>query len=147
MSATDDIKHAKELVAKAEASLGHPLTSNIIDLICDNTDWSYERALAAGNAIKNERGLKQTKHPNRLQFNTGRKYTSLGQRIVATLHEGGIVTFLDHDRHIDGEFKLCGDFTKEAVMQAYDHNIAKSTQRSWQDAMLMGGCNTVWSDE
>lgn len=81
-----------------------------------------------------------------LRFNTGRKYTALGQRITATMHADRVVTFWDHDRGVDGEFKLCGEFTQAAVMNAYDHNIASSTKRSWSDAMLRGGCNSNWKD-
>jgi len=46
---------------------------------------------------------------------------------------------------VDGEFKLYGDrFDKSVVMHAYDLNIAKQTQRSWQDAMMEDGCNSEW---
>jgi hypothetical protein len=78
-----------------------------------------------------------------IAFNTGRKYTAEGQFIKATLHDDGVVTFFDHSRGIDGEFKLCGSrFDQQIVMDAYDHNIAKNTSRSWADGMLRGGCNT-----
>lgn len=81
----------------------------------------------------------------RIRFNTGRLYTKFGQRITATLHDDGVVTFHDHDRMVDGEFKLYGDrFDKSVVMHAYDLNIAKQTQRSWQDAMMEDGCNSEW---
>ena len=46
---------------------------------------------------------------NTIRFNTGRKYTAAGQRIVATYRphneaddESGTVTFFDHDRMVDG---------------------------------------------
>jgi len=77
-----------------------------------------------------------------IRFNTGRKYTANGQRITATLHDDGMVTFFDHDRGIDGEFELIGDFTQRRVMEAYDHNLSKPTRRSWSDGMLKGGCNS-----
>ena len=78
-----------------------------------------------------------------ISFNTGRRYTSKGQFVVATLHEDGVVTFFDHSRSVDGEFLLCGDrFDQEVVMHAYDRYIAKGTARSWADGMLSGGCNT-----
>jgi hypothetical protein len=77
-----------------------------------------------------------------ITFNTGRKYTAEGQVITATLHDDGVVTFFDHSRMIDGEFKLCGSrFDQSVVMRAYDNNIAKNTMRSWQDGMLRDGCN------
>ena len=79
-----------------------------------------------------------------LGFNTKRLYTKDGQRIMATLHDDGVVTFMDHDRGIDGEFTLVGDFTQSAVMSAYDHSIAKHTKRSWTDGMLRDGCNAKY---
>lgn len=50
-----DIQFARDLVEKAEAAIGERLTSNIVDLICDNTDWSLERAKAAAEPIYAER--------------------------------------------------------------------------------------------
>jgi len=80
-----------------------------------------------------------------IRFNTGRLYTKLGQRITATLHDDGIVTFHDHDRMVDGEFKLCGErFDSGIVMHAYDLHIARNTHRSWQDAFKSDGCNAKW---
>lgn len=82
-----------------------------------------------------------------IHFNTKRLYTALGQRITATLHPDMVVTFWDHDRGIDGEFKLCGKrFDQAVVMHAYDHNIAQSTKRSWQDGLLSTGCNAKYND-
>lgn len=78
-----------------------------------------------------------------IRFNTGRGYTSAGQRIVATLHEDGVVTFFDHDRKVDGEFKLplhCR-LNQVEVMHHYDAGTATGTARSWQDGMMRGGCN------
>jgi hypothetical protein len=78
-----------------------------------------------------------------IEFNTGRKYTANGQFIKATLHDDGVVTFFDHGRMIDGEFKLgqhC-QFNQTEVMHWYDSNMAKGTARSWADGMLRGGCN------
>ncbi len=80
-----------------------------------------------------------------IRFNTGRLYSKHGQRIVATLHDDGVVTFHDIDRMIDGEFKLCGDrFDASVVMDAYDHNIAKQSLRSHQDAFYADSCNGKW---
>ncbi len=80
-----------------------------------------------------------------ITFNTGRKYTAQGQRIVATLHDDGIVTFFDHDRQVDGEFKLekhCS-FNQTEVMHWYDSGMCRNTARSWADGMLRGGVNTL----
>jgi len=78
-------------------------------------------------------------------FNTGRKYTSQGQRITATLHDDGVVTFWDHDRMIDGEFTLglhC-QFDAREVLHCYDagSTMYRSTKRSSQDGMMKDGCN------
>ena len=81
--------------------------------------------------------------PKTIEFNTGRKYTAEGQFIKATLHDDGVVTFFDHSRAVDGEFKLglhC-TFDKTEVMHWYDSGNASGTQRSWSDGMLRGGCN------
>lgn len=86
-----------------------------------------------------------------IRFNTGRKYTAAGQRIVATyrpnneaVDEGGLVTFMDHDRMVDGEFEIQSDllFTPEYIMRAYDNYRAPGGARSSQDGMQRGGCNT-----
>jgi hypothetical protein len=88
---------------------------------------------------------------NTIRFNTGRKYTAAGQRIVATYRphneaedEGGTVTFFDHDRMVDGEFDISSEmlFNQRTVMDAYDLYNAPSTKRSWQDGLQRGGCNT-----
>lgn len=79
-----------------------------------------------------------------ISFNTGRKYTAEGQFIVATLHNDGVVTFMDHSRHIDGQFQLgqhCS-FNQTEVMHWYDSGQAHGTTRSWRDGTLRGACNT-----
>jgi hypothetical protein len=78
-----------------------------------------------------------------IEFNTHRKYTAQGQIIKATLHDDGVVTFFDHSRSIDGEFKLglhC-TFDKTEVMHWYDSGMTTGTRRSWSDGMLRDGCN------
>lgn len=80
-----------------------------------------------------------------ISFNTGRKYTANGQRIVATLHDDGFVTFFDHDRMVDGEFRLgvhCS-FDQTEVMHWYDSGMARNTTRSWADGMQRDGVNTL----
>jgi hypothetical protein len=79
-----------------------------------------------------------------IEFNTGRKYTAEGQFIKATLHDDGVVTFFDHSRGVDGQFKLMQycDFNQTEVMHWYDSGMAHGTQRSWTDGMMRGGCNT-----
>lgn len=58
----------------------------------------------------------------RIQFNTGRKYSREGQRIVAILHDDNVVTFMDHDRMIAGEFTIHSRnaFSQREVMFWYD---------------------------
>lgn len=82
--------------------------------------------------------------PKTIEFNTGRKYTAEGQVIKATIHDDGMVTFMDHSRGIDGEFQAIAPevFDKVEVMSAYDGGFYKSTQRSRQDGLYHGGCNT-----
>ena len=83
-----------------------------------------------------------------IHFNTGRKYTANGQRVTATLHDDGVVTFFDHDRSIDGQFELglhCS-FNKTEVMHWYDSGTAHNTTRSWQDGMTRGGVNSKYED-
>jgi hypothetical protein len=79
-----------------------------------------------------------------IRFNTGRKYTADGQQITATLHDDGVVTFMDHSRGVDGEFKLgvhC-QFNQTEVMRWYDSGMAQCSRRSWEDGMLTSGCNS-----
>ena len=54
-----DLTHARRLVANCERDLGYALQTNIIDLICDNTDWTFERCEAVGNVIYKEKGIKR----------------------------------------------------------------------------------------
>jgi len=79
-----------------------------------------------------------------IEFNTGRQYMSEGQFIKATLHDDGVVTFMDHSRSVDGEFKINNPlmFGQAVVMYWYDNGNAHGTRRSWADGMLRGGCNT-----
>jgi hypothetical protein len=80
-----------------------------------------------------------------IQFNTGRRYTQQGQRIVATLHDDRVVTFMDHDRGIYGEFALgmhCS-FNDTEVMHWYDSSTYKCGTRAMNDGMIPGGCNTT----
>jgi hypothetical protein len=79
-----------------------------------------------------------------IEFNTGRKYTAEGQVVRATLHDDGVITFMDHSRMIDGEFKNLGntEFGPRMVMDMYDAGTYRSSKRSRDDGMLRGGCNT-----
>ncbi len=81
-----------------------------------------------------------------IHFNTGRKYTAAGQRITATLHDDGVVTFFDHDRGIDGHFRPFPprELSQQMVMEVYDHNRYLSGRRSWQDGMQRGACNSKY---
>jgi hypothetical protein len=80
---------------------------------------------------------------NTIQFNTRRLYSAEGQVITATLHDDGVVTFMDHSRMIDGEF-LLGDvaaFSQQVVLRRYDHGQYGASARSRADGMMRGGCN------
>ncbi len=82
-----------------------------------------------------------------INFNTGRKYSAHGQRITATKHDDGVVTFFDHDRMIDGEFQPepgC-NFGQSLVMTAYGIGGYSNTARSWADGMQRGGCNSQYA--
>ena len=81
----------------------------------------------------------------KIAFNTGRKYTVHGQRIIATLHDDGVVTFHDIDRMVCGEFKLglhC-QFNQVEVMHWYDNNLANGTARSHRDAFYHDSTNST----
>lgn len=83
---------------------------------------------------------------NSIEFNTGRRYTANGQLIRATLHDDGVITFMDHGRHIDGQFGPITPpqpLTQNLVMAAYDNGHYGSTKRSSDDGMRTGGCNTI----
>lgn len=80
-----------------------------------------------------------------IEFNTGRKYTAEGQVVRATLHEDGVITFMDHSRMIDGEFgpiTPTQELTDRLVMAMYDNGTYRGTARSSKDGMYKGGCNT-----
>lgn len=81
-----------------------------------------------------------------IHFNTKRMYSKLGQRISATLHDHGVVTFWDHDRMIDGQFTVLDDvfFNQGSVMSEYDGGRYKNTQQSWLDAMMPEGHNHTY---
>lgn len=80
-----------------------------------------------------------------VSFNTGRKYTARGQVITATLHNDGVITFMDHSRMISGEIAASEFHTAESVerhtMRAYDSNAYQESRRSRADGMICGGCN------
>jgi hypothetical protein len=68
----------------------------------------------------------------RIQFNTGRRYTAQGQRIVAVLHDDNVVTFRDHDRMIAGEYTsyFPEDFCAKEVLDIYDCNAYHMSSRA-----------------
>jgi hypothetical protein len=87
-----------------------------------------------------------------IHFNTRRAYTSKGQRITATWHDDGVVTFYDHDRMIDGEFPRkrllpTQELTSDFVMRVYDANQFTGTLRSRQDGMMRNGCNATFVEK
>jgi hypothetical protein len=83
-----------------------------------------------------------------IHFNTGRKYTAHGQRITATLHDDGVVTFFDHDRMVDGQFEMThfDTFGAALVQWKYDRYHAPNTKRSFEDGMQRGGCNSKYEE-
>jgi hypothetical protein len=78
-----------------------------------------------------------------IQFNTRRKYTTEGQVISATLHDDGVVTFMDHSRSIDGQYNSIfpEEFGSAEVLHMYDTGAYTSSKRSRDDGMMRGGCN------
>ena len=84
-----------------------------------------------------------------IQFNTGRRYTVHGQRIVATRHDDGVVTFHDIDRMITGQFRVAvteAEFTRANVLSEYDRSLYDNTTRAWSDGMARGGVNSKWKE-
>ncbi len=81
-----------------------------------------------------------------IHFNTGRLYQPDGQKITATLHDDGVVTFFDHSRTVIGEFPLGehATFNEACVMDSYDNGLHRGTVRAWQDGTVAGECNSVW---
>ena len=83
-----------------------------------------------------------------IRFNTDRKYTVHGQRIIATEHPDGVVTFHDLDRMIDGELTRRVDdrtaLTASFVLSQYDQGNYTGSSRAWKDAFMRGGCNSTW---
>ncbi|QIG70748.1 hypothetical protein EVB91_197 [Rhizobium phage RHph_I1_18] len=84
-----------------------------------------------------------------IHFNTKRLYSKFGQRITATLYEDNVVTFLDHDRKIDGEYieYVPEHFGKQSVLEHYDGNMYKHSERSWVDRMTEIGMNVEYKGE
>lgn len=65
-----------------------------------------------------------------LKFNTGRLYSTHGQRIVAVQHADGSITFLDIDRGIAGDLTGIVPFDQKNIMDRYDGKEYRQT--SWQ---------------
>lgn len=95
-----------------------------------------------------------------IHFDTTRPYSPDGkhQRISATLYAPGerglpadgphLITFYDHDRRIDGEFRTERPetaFTESGIMRRYDASDYASGEAGWHD-MRKGGNNSVWVD-
>lgn len=55
-----------------------------------------------------------------LAFNTGRTYTTEGQRIAAKRLDGGAIIMLDIDRGIDYLLHPTTQLTRTEVLRAYD---------------------------
>lgn len=88
-----------------------------------------------------------------IHFNTGAPYTRNGQRITATLHDDGVVTFHDHDRMISGEYTPRADpiaatgLRPMSVMRWYGAGHHTYSARADQDAFYEGGCNSTYDKE
>tara|TARA_R110000868_G_scaffold1078_1_gene8249 strand:+ start:643 stop:906 length:264 start_codon:yes stop_codon:yes gene_type:complete len=70
-----------------------------------------------------------------IKFNTGRQYTTNGQRIAARLLDNGDVVFVDADRQIEGRIAMLCDrefvatiFDRAYVMDAYDSGAYSESQ-------------------
>jgi hypothetical protein len=83
-----------------------------------------------------------------ITFNTQRKYAAHGQIITATLHDDGVVTFMDHTRMIDGSYDSLGEtFNAAQVMRAYDSSCNLDRARSFADGMNRDGVNSSTLNE
>jgi len=82
-----------------------------------------------------------------IHFNTGRLYTAHKQRITATQHDDGVITFMDHDRMIPGELVWGRAFTAVAILAAYDAGDYKNTARAMNDGMYRDGVNTQYEEK
>jgi hypothetical protein len=75
------------------------------------------------------------------KWNTGRKYTSDGQRMQARTQPDGSILFADFSRGVDGliekpSIQIDSEaMLKVVVMRAYDSHQYRSSQGSWM--MLM----------
>jgi hypothetical protein len=58
-----------------------------------------------------------------IKFNTGRTYSTAGQRIAAQRIESGEIVLFDLDRHLDNILPAGIDLTQKDVMWAYDLNM------------------------
>lgn len=75
----------------------------------------------------------------RIQFNTNRRYTIHGQRIVARW-ENGVVYFRDHDRMIGGQFNLEDAYVEDLfnrayIMERYDAGAYHMSSRALNEDM------------
>ena len=72
-----------------------------------------------------------------VQWNTGRQYTSEGQRITARVMPDGSILFADYSRGVDGliakpPVEIDSEQTlRTIVMRAYDSHNYRSSQGSW----------------
>ena len=68
-----------------------------------------------------------------IAFNTGRHYTTHGQRIAATRLASGRVLFVDYDRDLDYVTVEPVPLTRQAVMSCYDANDTESSYSAIPD--------------
>jgi len=82
-----------------------------------------------------------------IHWTAERPFEDDDQRMTATLHDDGAVTFHDHSRRVAGLVGFADEFTPEKVMILYDRGAYASPLRADQDAMLfLSGVNSVWLD-
>jgi len=77
-----------------------------------------------------------------IKFNTGRSYSTNGQRIAASLQDNGDIVFNDIDRSICGIIRAGGltledvitlnCFTQRAIMESYDKNEYTDISGDWE---------------
>ena len=72
-----------------------------------------------------------------LAFNTGRQYSSAGQRIAAGLLNDGGILFVDIDRGLEYLIPAgVANFTQAAIMAAYDGNAVEwLDNNSWEPVL------------
>lgn len=114
----------------------------------DEAGWALTLRQRDLVKIQSER-RRVEREPETVHFNTGRLYSKHGQRISATRYGDGRVTFYDHDRMVDGEFRSAwrpSEPLRQEVMIRYDQMDYKSSQKSREDGLYAGGPNAKYEE-